>query len=318
MISTVWDVTKRKNAENELLDVSSELQMIFDNMINAFVVWDSVFDENGNYVSFRFKKFNKAYAEISQLKLEDVLGKDVHEVWPDTEDSWVKIYGQVATTGVSQIFEMYHESTRRWYHCNAYRPTGSSAYICVIFNDITQTKLDDQKIQKIQTILNNTQKISQIGGWEYDIQSGKVTWTDEVYEIHEVPHTFDPTDVAQDLQYYLEPDRKILSNALNLAIEQGVPYDLELQISRLSGGTIWVRTIGVPEIEDGKTRKISGYIMNINEKKLQENRVTEQINELQRWQKIFLDREDRTVELKKEINQLSIRLGDTPPYPSVL
>jgi hypothetical protein len=51
------DIAERKSAD-------AELQLIFKNMINAFVIWDSVFDENKKYVSFRFGKFNDAYARF--------------------------------------------------------------------------------------------------------------------------------------------------------------------------------------------------------------------------------------------------------------
>jgi PAS domain S-box-containing protein len=139
-ITSISDITERKQTEAALQKTSTELQLIFKNMINAFVVWESVFDENGKYASFRFGQFNDAYAQIAKLKYEDVRGKDVFEVWPATEQSWVNAYGEVAVTGIPNTFDMYHEPTKGWYHCNVYRPTDSPAYICVIFEDITERK----------------------------------------------------------------------------------------------------------------------------------------------------------------------------------
>jgi PAS domain S-box-containing protein len=127
--------------------VERDLQLIFRNMINAFVVWESVFDENGRYVSFRFGQFNDAYARIAKVKQEDVRGKDVFEVWPATEQSWVEAYGSVATTGAPRVFDMYHEPTKGWYHCNAYRPTDSPAQVCVIFEDITERRRDEAELR---------------------------------------------------------------------------------------------------------------------------------------------------------------------------
>jgi PAS domain S-box-containing protein len=127
-------------------EVERDLQLIFRNMINAFVVFESVFDENGRYASFRFGQFNDAYSRIARVQPEDVRGKDVFEVWPATEQSWVEVYGAVATTGVPRVFDMYHEPTKGWYHCNAYRPTDSPARICVIFEDITDRRRDEEKL----------------------------------------------------------------------------------------------------------------------------------------------------------------------------
>jgi PAS domain S-box-containing protein len=317
LISTVWDVTERKRAELQLSKLSEELQMMFDNMINALVIWESVFDEQGNYVSFRFGKFNHTYSQIAQLDYEQVRGKDVFEVWPETERTWVDVYGKVATTGQAQVFDMYHKPTGGWYHCNAYRPTSSPEYICVIFEDVTRARQDADNLQKMQRLLNETQKIAGIGGWQLDVATGHVTWTQGVYDIHGASADFDPSDSEKNIQMYLPDDQSKLSDALQQAITNGISYDLELQLEKLTGEVIWVRTIGIPESEGGKIIRIIGYVMDITSRKKVETRIADQLQELQRWQHVLLDREDRTIQLKQEVNELSARLGEKPRYLSV-
>ncbi|HEY9162381.1 MAG TPA: PAS domain S-box protein [Desulfomonilia bacterium] len=158
-----WDVTKRKLAEEELHKKSAELQLIFNNMINAFVVWESSFDQDGNYVSFRFGQFNDAFTKITGLKNENIRGKDVFDVWPETEQSWVDAYGSVALTGVPRIFDMYHGPTKKWYHCNAYRPSDSQNHICVIFEDITELKEVEEQRINLERQLQQTQKLEGLG-----------------------------------------------------------------------------------------------------------------------------------------------------------
>lgn len=148
LMAVVIDITERKKAEQELKDLSVKLGLMIKNMLNAFVIWESVFDEQGNYVSFKFGLFNDAYARIAKVNTDDVIGKDVFEVWPDTEQSWVEIYGSVAKTGIPRTFDMFHGSTQGWYHCNAYRPSDSTDHICVIFEDITERKLKIDRIHK--------------------------------------------------------------------------------------------------------------------------------------------------------------------------
>lgn len=144
------DVSERIAIETALTSKTNELDLIFENMINAFVIWESVFDENGNYVSFRFGRFNKAYSEIAKLKYEDVAGRDVFDVWPTTEREWVEKYGSVATTGIPLSFELYHDPTNGWYHCHAYRPMDSNSQVCVIFEDITERKKNEAKLLEHQ------------------------------------------------------------------------------------------------------------------------------------------------------------------------
>jgi PAS domain S-box-containing protein len=160
----VFDViTERKKSEQELIKISTEMQLIFKNMINAFVVWESVFDEKGQFVSMRFGQFNDAYSRISQLKYEDVKGKDVFEVWPTTEPGWVEAYGEVAVTGIPSTFDMYHEPTKGWYHCNAYRPTESPLQVCVIFEDITEIRKAGEILKESEEKFRNLFENSPVG-----------------------------------------------------------------------------------------------------------------------------------------------------------
>ncbi|MHC1727389.1 MAG: ATP-binding protein [Syntrophobacteraceae bacterium] len=157
------DITERKRAEDALQVTSTELQLIFRNMINAFIVYESVFDENGKYVSFRFGRFNDAYARIAKLKYEEVRGKDVFEVWPATEKSWVEVYGVVAVSGIPHTFDMYHEPTKGWYHCNAYRPGDSPSQVHVIFEDITERRKQEEERRELEERLQRAEKMEALG-----------------------------------------------------------------------------------------------------------------------------------------------------------
>jgi hypothetical protein len=55
----------------------------------------------------------------------------------------------------------------------------------------------------------------------------------------------------------------------------------------------------------------------ITEQKQAEMKQAEQLQELQRWYKITLGREERIIELKKEINKLLAADGEAPRYSSV-
>jgi two-component system, cell cycle sensor histidine kinase and response regulator CckA len=166
----------RKNVEKKQPTPEAELQLVLKNMFNAFVVWESVFDDNGKYVSFRFDFFNESFAKRSNVRLEEVRGKDVFDIWPETERSWVEVYSKVVTTGISCVFGMYHAPTKGWYHCNAYRPTDSPSRICVILEDITPHKQFDEKMQeseeRYRSLVNNMQDAV----YQCDL-TGKVTFT---------------------------------------------------------------------------------------------------------------------------------------------
>ena len=98
------------------------------------------------------------------------------------------------------------------------------------------------------------------------------------------------------------------------AIDHGEPFDLELEIVTAKGNLRCVHAIGRPELEK---RRVYGFFQDITERKQAEELIKGQLTELQRWQGVMLDREDRVLKLKCEVNDLLRRLGEPIRYPSL-
>jgi PAS domain S-box-containing protein len=62
---------------------------------------------------------------------------------------------------------------------------------------------------------------------------------------------------------------------------------------------------------------LSDIVWELTDKKRNEEKMNQQLDELRRWYDNTLDREDRIVELKREINQLLLQLNQPPRYHSV-
>lgn len=78
----------------------------------------------------------------------------------------------------------------------------------------------------------------------------------------------------------------------------------------------WIFSRSTPEkLPDGSITWY-GFNANITERKLAEEELKRQLDELKRWHSVMLDREDRVLELKREINELLSRTGEPPRYPS--
>lgn len=128
-------------------------------------------------------------------------------------------------------------------------------------NILNQTLLMEKDL-----LMSEIESMVKVGGWMVEIPSMKSTWTDEVAKIHDLePGT--RIGVERGIEYYHPTSRPIISNAVKDAIEKQKPYDLELQIVSAKKVTKWVRTIGKPVIENGKTVKLIGTFQDITEKK---------------------------------------------------
>lgn len=73
-------------------------------------------------------------------------------------------------------------------------------------------------------------------------------------------------------------------------------------------------SLGIMRDEKGNKIGIVGVIRDITLRKESEQKIIDQLDELSRWQNIFLGRENRSIELKKEVNELLNKVGEPNKY----
>jgi PAS domain S-box-containing protein len=140
--------------------------------------------------------------------------------------------------------------------------------------DITERKQAEQDLRISERLLNETQRLSKIGAWEYDLESGKGLWTDEVYRIHELP-VDEEVDLNKSLQCYFPEDRPVIEQAFKEALEKGKPYDIVSRFITARGKKRWVRTNAKAIRKGGKIVRAYGNIMDITERKQAEEALRE-------------------------------------------
>jgi len=136
--------------------------------------------------------------------------------------------------------------------------------------DVTAQKRAEDQLRMTTQLLEASQSIAQLGGWELDIGSGQLFWTDETYRIHDTsPEAFNPTMDA-GVDYVLPKYRQIISAAFNAALTLGTDFDLELETLTTKGRLINVRTTCVVTMANGRPVKLTGIYQDITERKLAE------------------------------------------------
>lgn len=109
--------------------------------------------------------------------------------------------------------------------------------------------------------------VAQIGGWVMDVKTGLVNWSDEVAKIHEMPIGYSPS-IDEGIQLFVPEYQELIKNALLRCLQDGTPYDLELEKFTASGKRIWVRTMGQAFRDtDGKIIRLQGSFQDISARK---------------------------------------------------
>ena len=122
---------------------------------------------------------------------------------------------------------------------------GQPLAIIELNSDITERKRVEPDLAHV-ALLERTQAISATGGWDYDLATGQLSWTDEVYRIYGIETTGDPTAVPEAIAAYDLDSAPIIEAAFGRLVTEGEPYDLELGLVRADGEQRWVRTMGRP------------------------------------------------------------------------
>jgi len=173
----------------------------------------------------------------------------------------------------------------------------------------------EETLRRSQTMLMRTESIAHVGSWEWDVATDTVTWSDELFRIFQRDPAEGAPAFAEHPALYHPDDAQRLTQAVELAISQGTPYELALRAMRKDGATRLCLANGHAEMgPDHKAVRLFGSFQDITERTQAEEQMAQQLDELRRWHAVTLGREGRVGELKREINALATRLGEPPPY----
>ena len=125
------DITERIKAEQNY-------KTLFNEMLDGFALHEIICDSSGLPVNYRFLNINPAFERMTGLKVNDIVGRTVLDVMPDTERYWIDTYGKVAVTGEPVFFENYAAAIGKYFKVTAFRPAVGQ-FVC-IFSDITDRK----------------------------------------------------------------------------------------------------------------------------------------------------------------------------------
>ncbi len=140
--------------------------------------------------------------------------------------------------------------------------------------DVTERKRIELALHESRSFLMRTGRVAGVGGWQVDLASESVIWSDETRRIHEVAPGYVPS-LGTAISFCAPSARPLIENAVKLGMEQGLPWDLELPFITATGRAIWVRAVGEVEFDNNRPARLIGAIQDITERKLLEQRLAD-------------------------------------------
>ncbi|MHB1005691.1 MAG: PAS domain S-box protein [Chloroflexota bacterium] len=164
-----------------------------------------------------------------------------------------------------------------WVHTQgmAERRDGKVTRIYGSFQDITERKIAENTLYKINALLSVTGRLARVGGWEYNLDRVEMFGTEQLYELFGVDSAT-PLSLSDTVNLFAPELRPVISESIQNCLDNGTPWNLELPMITGKGRQIWVSVQGEAERKEGKVIRLYGAFQDITERKLAEEQIRQQ------------------------------------------
>ncbi len=256
--------TRELNQQNILLKQQNNLvKKILDSSVDLIAVYDT---------DTRIISINQSSLNAMKVKEEDVLGKKLLDVIPQIKDMQGHKDLLRAIGGETIHNEIFYSPISERYYENSLVPLkddNDKIYaVLVMAHDNTELIASAKK-------LNEAQQIAQIGHWDWEVATNRLTWSDNMYNIYGV-NTTDKVDFDKFISLVHPDDRSNIQANIESAFHSHVFDDFFHRIVTPAGQVKILHARGeVITDRNGKVIRLVGTGQDVTKQKLTEQQLIE-------------------------------------------
>lgn len=226
VVSSFTDISSLKQSEEKH-------RSLFENMMQEVHLWKLVRDEQGVIQTWQLIEVNPAALKAWGRTRSEIIGKTADEIFSyNATEQFMPIVKRIFADGMPYTWEAYFSPTDRFYHMTSV-PFGE--YFISTGTDITDRKQAEMALQKNEQLLSQAEEIAEMGSWEWNVENDRVSWSDGLFKVFQrSPKEGAPEWVKQSEIYKKESHEK-LSQAVEICVRDGTPYEIEVQAIRSNG-----------------------------------------------------------------------------------
>jgi len=272
-VGGVRDITDRMRVEKALRESEERYRTVVETVNEDIILQEA---------SGKILTWNKGAENIFGVTADEAIGQTSEgKDWPTIHDDGSKFEGKDhpsmvtlktgkpcndVNMGVRQIdnsIKWIQINTRPIFKKDSEKPNA----VVITFVDITERKNIEKKLQHKQKMLSRTERISQIGSWEWKIEDDSVIWSEELFRIFHMEPSPEAPNWAQHSKLNHPDDFGRLRQAVEKAISYKKPYEEELRAIRKDGEIRICVARGFPETDKaGKVYRLYGSLEDITER----------------------------------------------------
>ncbi|MBI5475003.1 MAG: PAS domain-containing sensor histidine kinase [Ignavibacteriae bacterium] len=156
-VAAILDITESSRAEAMLKETEERFRGLFNYSLEGVAVHDIVLNDKGEPVDYIFRMANPMFEALTGLRVNDILGKRVTEVYPGIKElNFIEIFGHVALSGVPTSFQIYFETLKKHVSISAYQ-VGKGRFATAL-HDVTE-RIETEKA--LQDSINQLHRLSE-------------------------------------------------------------------------------------------------------------------------------------------------------------
>lgn len=268
IVDNFKDITDKVEAELKLKEAKEKSESLIQSVEG--IIWEAEADTFQHTFVSPQVKYILGHTEEQWLEVKDFWEHHIH---PDDKEN---VLAQVK----SKISEnSNHELEYRFRKANGDYIWVRDVVVVIPRKDgpdiLRGIIIDINHQKKLSNLLEEAYRIAKIGNWEYNFEEDKLFWSHFVYELHEVPADYEP-QIEDVLNFYFGKNDKVKAAVkLKAACKNGATIDEELAITTARGNKKWIRTVGTPEMVNGKCVRIFGSSQDITDRVIAQKELEE-------------------------------------------
>ncbi|ALM86437.1 bifunctional diguanylate cyclase/phosphodiesterase [Bordetella sp. N] len=116
-----------------------------------------------------------------------------------------------------------------------------------------------------EQLLARASRLAKVGGWEYNVETGGLTLSEQAMDIYGLEPSTKPTLDMLMRRFYPGDALIDAREDLTRVMRDGKGYDSRRRIQRLDGTSRWIHSLAEPELRDGQVVRVHGLIEDITE-----------------------------------------------------
>lgn len=284
------DVTERRQAQSELLEMSTALGNAVEGIARL--------DVQGHYVAL-----NRAYAASLGYQPEEMIGLSWRKtIYPEDLGLLETAYQQMLAEGKAEVEVRGLCKDGSCFYLQIVLVTASDwcdrliGFHCFT-KDITERKRAEAALRESEKRLNLTLEATQMGVWNYDLETGQVTWSESCEQLFGLqPGSYQGR--VEDFFACIHPeDLALVQQAVQLQLRQELDRK-EFRILRPDGSVRWILERSCTLLHDSRLRPVvMGISMDITDRKWSEE-VLQQQTERERLMATIASRIRQSLDLE--------------------